>query len=199
MPLAPAKRALSQTRGTRTDEFAAVAFDTELGWMALAFRTGVLMGVVFGHPNRAAARTALECYLRAQHSELELLDFVGEEHLPAEIADVVARLQAYSAGEEVDFSDVAIDDGHLTDFGRKIVRACRRIARGKTRSYGELAAQCGSPGAARAVGQVMARNRFPLVVPCHRVLAAGGLIGGFSAPQGLAMKRRLLALEQSAT
>ena len=64
-----------------------------------------------------------------------------------------------------------------------------------TRSYGEVAAAAGSPGAARAVGQVMAANRTPLIVPCHRVLAAGGKIGGFSAPQGLALKRRLLALE----
>lgn len=198
MPLAPAKRASSQTLGTRKDEFAAVAFDTELGWMALAFRECTLLGVVFGHPNRAAARAALERYLRAQRHNVELLDFVSEEQLPAEIGDLVDRLRAYAAGEEVDFSDVAIDDRHLTDFGRKIVRACRRIARGKTRSYGELAAQCGSPGAARAVGQVMARNRYPLVVPCHRVLAAGGLLGGFSAPQGLSMKRRLLAMEQAA-
>jgi methylated-DNA-[protein]-cysteine S-methyltransferase len=199
MPLAPTKGASSQARRTHAADVVAVAFDTELGWMALAFRECTLIGVVFGHPNRAAARAALERHLRAQRHNVELLDFVSEEQLPAEIADVVARLQAYAAGEDVDFSDVAIDDGHLTEFGRKIVRACRRIGRGKTRSYGELAAQCGSPGAARAVGQVMARNRFPLVVPCHRVLAAGGLIGGFSAPQGLTMKRRLLALEQSAT
>jgi methylated-DNA-[protein]-cysteine S-methyltransferase len=113
------------------------------------------------------------------------------------MADVVERLKSYAAGEAVDFSDVRIDDGHLTEFGRKIVKACRRIARGGTKTYGELAARCGSPGAARAVGQVMARNRYPLVVPCHRVLAAGGLIGGFSAPEGLTMKRRLLSLEQA--
>ena len=80
----------------------------------------------------------------------------------------------------------AVDERHLTPISA--AASCRpagEFPRGETRSYGELAAQCGSPGAARAVGQVMAKNRYPLVVPCHRVLAAGGRIGGFSAPQGL--------------
>jgi methylated-DNA-[protein]-cysteine S-methyltransferase len=62
-------------------------------------------------------------------------------------------------------------------------------------TYGDLAAAIGSPGAARAVGSVMARNCFPLIVPCHRVLGAGGSLGGYSAPDGLRMKRRLLAME----
>ena len=104
-------------------------------------------------------------------------------------------LERFAAGEPVDFGRVTLDTNHLTPFGRRIVTACRRIPFGQTRSYSQLAAICGSPGAARAVGQVMAKNRFPLVVPCHRVLAAGGRIGGFSAPDGLRMKRRLLSIE----
>ena len=95
----------------------------------------------------------------------------------------------------MDFSDVPLALDHLTPFGRRVVAACRRIPWGQTRSYGELAAECGSPGAARAVGSVMAKNRYPLIVPCHRVLAAGGELGGYSAPDGLKMKRRLLAME----
>lgn len=197
MPLAPAKPAPRRSTQARTQDLAAVTFESNLGWMAIGFRGEVLVGVVFGHANRQSARTVLERYLRAQHADLQFVDFVTEEQLTPVIENLVDRLKAYAAGAEVDFSDVAIDDRHLTEFGRKIVNACRRIPRGKTRGYGELAARCGSPGAARAVGQVMARNRFPLVVPCHRVLAAGGLIGGFSAPQGLSMKRRLLALEQA--
>ena len=77
----------------------------------------------------------------------------------------------------------------------RVIAACRRIPWGETRSYGDLATECGSPGAARAVGSVMAKNRYPLIVPCHRVLAAGGDIGGYSAADGLVMKRRLLAAE----
>ena len=77
----------------------------------------------------------------------------------------------------------------------QVVRACRKIGRGRTRTYGELAAAAGSPGASRAVGSVMAKNRFPIIVPCHRVVGAGGSLGGFSAPTGLNLKERMLALE----
>lgn len=191
---------VASRRGNRyvSDDLAAVSFDTDLGWMALAFRQeGVLTGVVFGHRSQQKACESLRRYVAGNRSDTTFVDFLDEEQLPGPMADVVERLKSYAAGEAVDFSDVRIDDGHLTEFGRKIVKACRRIARGGTKTYGELAARCGSPGAARAVGQVMARNRYPLVVPCHRVLAAGGLIGGFSAPEGLTMKRRLLSLEQA--
>ena len=110
-------------------------------------------------------------------------------------ADLVELVGSYAAGEPVDFTHVPIACGHLSTFARRIVRACRRIPYGETVSYGTLAARCGSPGAARAVGRVMASNRYPLVVPCHRVLGAGGRLGGFSAPQGVRMKKRLLDME----
>jgi methylated-DNA-[protein]-cysteine S-methyltransferase len=175
-------------------EVAATAFVTELGWMALACRGELVAGLVFGHATRRQAAEALRRNLarRAADSPIDVWEV---DELPASIRGVVARLEDYAAGEAVDFSVVRIDQRHLTAFGRRVTNACRRIPRGKTRSYGELASVCGAPGAARAVGQVMATNRYPLIVPCHRVLAAGGLLGGFSAPQGLAMKRRLLEME----
>ena len=185
----------SAARRRRAGDLFAAAFETELGWMAIAERDEVLTGVGFGHPSERQALQALRKNLGGNAAS-ESVVFLKIEEQPSSIADVVERLKAYAAGEDVDFSDVAVDERHLTDFGRRVVAACRRIPRGKTRSYGELAAACDSPGAARAVGQVMARNRYPLIVPCHRVLAAGGLLGGFSAPQGLAMKRRLLELER---
>jgi O-6-methylguanine DNA methyltransferase len=114
------------------------------------------------------------------------------------VRDVLDRLVAFLDGQPVAFDDVPLALDHLSPFQQRVVVACRAIPYGATRTYGELAAAAGSPGAARAVGQVMAGNRMPLVVPCHRVLAAGGRIGGFSAPQGLNLKRRLLALESSA-
>jgi methylated-DNA-[protein]-cysteine S-methyltransferase len=107
----------------------------------------------------------------------------------------VEVVQQYAAGSPVDFSGLSLDLDYLTPFGRRVAAACRSIPRGEVRSYGDLAAACGSPGAARAVGSVMARNRIPLVVPCHRVVGASGSLGGYSAPDGLRMKRRLLALE----
>jgi methylated-DNA-[protein]-cysteine S-methyltransferase len=172
----------------------ATAFDTRLGWMAVAKRDELLVGVVFGHASRPQAAAALRRLLTSA-DVASVIDFVDVDQQPESLRAVVALLERYAEGEDVDFGDVALDQRHLTPFGCRIVEACRRIPAGQTRSYGELATKCGSPGASRAVGQVMAKNRFPLVVPCHRVLAAGGLLGGFSAPQGLAMKRRLLELE----
>ncbi len=107
------------------------------------------------------------------------------------------RMIAALEGEPDEFRDVEIDLNHLTPFARRVAAACRRIGWGQTRSYGELAAVAGFPGAARAVGHVMATNRTPLLVPCHRVVASGGRLGGFSAPQGIKLKRRLLDLEMA--
>lgn len=170
-----------------------VTLDTELGWMSFAEEDGVLMGLVFGHASAARAERALARLVgeTAPHGDRD-----REPHGLAD--DLADRLCDYAAGEPVDFSDVTIDTAHLAPFGRRVVKACRQIPRGQTRCYGQLAAASGSPGAARAVGQVMARNRFPLVVPCHRVLAASGGLGGFSAPQGTRMKERLLAMEACA-
>jgi len=188
----------SAARRWQADHLLAAAFETELGWMALTHRGEMLAGVVFGHASKRQAMVSLRQNLGRGVVAPAIVDFRDVEELPDSMIGVVERLRAYAAGEKVDFSDVRVDDRHLTDFGRRIVTACRRIPRGRTRSYGQLAADCGSPGGARAVGQAMAKNRYPLIVPCHRVLAAGGLLGGFSAPQGLAMKRRLLMLEGEA-
>ena len=95
----------------------------------------------------------------------------------------------------MDFRDVAVDPGALTPFWEVVVRQCREIPYGRTMSYGQLAARAQSPRAARAVGNCMARNRIPLIIPCHRVIAASGGPGPYSAPGGTAMKRRLLLLE----
>jgi O-6-methylguanine DNA methyltransferase len=187
---------------------AVAVFATELDWMALAYRGDeTIHGLVFGHatPRQAVAAlgraldTAVDRFSVDRFSvDRFSVDVVGDDtQLSPTMDRIIDRLCRYAAGELVDFSDVRTDDRHLTTFGRRVRAACRRIPRGQTRTYGQLAAVCGSPGAARAVGQVMARNRHPLVVPCHRVLAAGGGLGGFSAPQGLAMKRRLLTMENA--
>jgi methylated-DNA-[protein]-cysteine S-methyltransferase len=108
---------------------------------------------------------------------------------------LVQKLQAYARGVPETFSDVEIDPGQCTEFQLQVIRACRRIPWGGTVSYRELALRAGFPRAARAVGNCMAANRIPLVVPCHRVLGADGRLHGYSGPDGLAMKRRLLQLE----
>ena len=105
-----------------------------------------------------------------------------------------ARLARHVAGRPQSYDDVVLDDARLPDFHRRVYRALRQVPAGRTVTYAELAALAGSPGAVRAVGQALARNPYPLVVPCHRVVAASGA-GGFTAPGGLETKARLLAAE----
>jgi methylated-DNA-[protein]-cysteine S-methyltransferase len=108
------------------------------------------------------------------------------------VAEQAAReLAGYAAGRRRTFT-VPVDLDPLAPFQRTVARALQRVPFGETVTYGELARRAGRPGAARAVGQAMARNPVPLLVPCHRVVSARGL-GGFGG--GLALKRRLLALE----
>ena len=115
---------------------------------------------------------------------------------PSAVAEAVAAVQRYFAGEETDFSGFALDLGEQEAFFRQVYAAARRVGWGHTTSYGALTKEVGAgPEAARDVGQAMARNPVPLIIPCHRVLAAGGKIGGFSAPGGSAAKLRMLALE----
>jgi methylated-DNA-[protein]-cysteine S-methyltransferase len=113
--------------------------------------------------------------------------------LPDRSANLVARLQAYFAGEPVTFDDVAVDLEYETPFLERCAGALRAVPRGETVTYGELAALAGSPGAARAAGSFCARNRLGLFVPCHRVVSAGGL--GSYGSHGLAYMKRLLELE----
>lgn len=107
----------------------------------------------------------------------------------------IAAMQAYFRGEPVDFSQAPLDVSGLSELDRDLYAVLRRVERGSVVTYGDLAMRVGRPGAARAVGGAMARNPWPIVVPCHRVLAKGGEPGGFSAPGGLSTKRRLLAME----
>ena len=191
--------------------FWCATFSTDLGWMSMAVGEDRLHGLVFGHQTSRRAQRALGGLLGRQarppryaskpraNVSPESLALHGSDdqcHLPDEaVEELVCRLQRYAAGEVTDFSDVRLCDDHLPAFSRRVVSACRRIPWGRTSSYGELAAAAGSPAAARAVGQVMANNRYPIIVPCHRVVGADGALSGFSAPEGPRMKRRLLRLE----
>ncbi len=112
------------------------------------------------------------------------------------MADVVAGVTRYFDGEATDFSGVALDLGAQDPFFEQVYAAARRVGWGHTTTYGALRKALGAgPEAARDVGQAMAKNPVPLIIPCHRVLAAGGKIGGFSAPGGAESKRRMLELE----
>ena len=115
-----------------------------------------------------------------------------------EEADALARFQkqvtAYFSGRRTKF-DVDIDLADTTPYRESVLRACRRIPYGEVASYSDLARSAGNPAASRAAGSAMAHNPIPLVIPCHRVLRADGSVGGFSSPQGVLQKKRLLELE----
>jgi methylated-DNA-[protein]-cysteine S-methyltransferase len=162
-------------------------FSTGLGWMAIATRRNTLLRLSFGHRSAPGAVAAIDHTMR--DASVPLTPWV---------AKLAKRLAAYAAGEPDEFADIEVETSHLSPFAASIVELTRQIRFGETRSYGELALMAGRPRAARAVGRVMASNRTPLVVPCHRVVGCSGQLGGFSAIDGLRMKRRLLDLEASA-
>ena len=160
-------------------------FETALGFCAIAWRgTRVCrFQLPAANPATAAAR------LRGEDPGAE------PAPPPAAMVRVIERVRHHLAGRLRDFSSVPLDLDGLPSFTRRIYEAAREVPAGQTVTYGELAAHCGSPGGARAVGQAMAHNPVGLIIPCHRVLAAGGRLGGFSGPGGLDLKVRLLALE----
>jgi methylated-DNA-[protein]-cysteine S-methyltransferase len=126
---------------------------------------------------------------------LQRFPAAGEATAPPEVQGVIDRIVALLRGEMSDLSSIPLDMEEVPAFHRRVYEAARAIPPGMTLSYGDIAARIGAPGAARAVGQALGRNPFPIVVPCHRVVAADGKIGGFSAQGGVVTKRRMLAIE----
>jgi len=164
-----------------------VVFDTAIGPCAVAWRGQGIVGVWLPDADEASLR---RCIQRRQPGSAEAVP-------PAAIQDVVQRIQALMQGERVDLSQSPLALDGLPDFHRRAYELALTIQPGDTRTYGEIAQQLGEPGAARAVGQAMGSNPFPIIVPCHRVLAAGGRSGGFSSPGGVDTKRRLLEIERA--
>jgi methylated-DNA-[protein]-cysteine S-methyltransferase len=124
----------------------------------------------------------------------ELARWLGVEVVrsPARTAHVVRQLRAYFAGERRGF-DLPLDLARLTPFQRRVLRATATVPAGRVVSYGDIARRIGRPGGSRAVGQALGHNPVPIVIPCHRVVAAGGRIGGYTG--GLGIKRALLRIE----
>jgi len=176
---APAQKSSGATSASTAVRVA--IFATPLGWIGLVGQGLFVSRLTIGHPSANAARAEL-----VQHLD----DFVEADWTP----EVRELLERYAVGQRVDFSKVAINVPATTEFRRAIIRSTRAIPHGQTLSYGELASRAGRPRAARAVGTAMSTNRLPIIIPCHRVLASNGL-GGYSATNGLELKRRLLVME----
>ena len=160
-------------------------FGTEMGTAALAWRDEVVVGVQL--PERDTARTRAE--LLRYHPD------AVESDPPQAIGRVISRIQALLSGGHDDLSDVEVDLSGLASFQRQVYEFVRTIPPGQAMTYRQVAEAVGAPGGAQAVGQAMGNNPVPIVVPCHRVVAAGGRLGGFSAPGGATTKRRMLVIE----
>jgi methylated-DNA-[protein]-cysteine S-methyltransferase len=118
-----------------------------------------------------------------------------EESPPPDVQRAIDAIVALLQGESADLSSIVLDMRGVPDFHRRVFEVARAIPVGETSTYGIIATRLGEAGAARAVGQALGRNPFPIIVPCHRVLAAGGKLGGFSGSGGNATKLRMLAIE----
>ena len=160
-------------------------FSTALGYGGIAWGPNGIVGVQLPVETEGAARKRMRRRYPGG----------GEQAPPGEIQRVVEGIVGLMRGELVDLSKAPLDFEAVPLFHRQVYQIALAIPAGKTLSYGEIAARPGDPGASRAVGQAMGRNPFAPVVPCHRVLAAGGRIGGLSAPGGRSTKERLLAVE----
>jgi len=161
-------------------------FETAAGFCGIAWND---VGITrFQLPARTAATAERLLLRRLTQAE------------PAEptsvVADAIDAVRRHFAGEETDFSRFELDLGDQLPFFRQVYAAEHGVSDGRTTTYGTLARELGAgPEVARDVGQAMAQNPVALIIPCHRVLAAGGKVGGFSAPGGAAAKRRMLKLE----
>lgn len=160
-------------------------FETPIGACGIAWTDAGLAGVNL--PAADASRTVVALARR----------FPGAEAAspPPVAARTIARIVAHLGGARVDYDDIPLDESRAGRFEMRVYAQARAIPFGRTLTYGAIAEALGDAGLARAVGQALGRNPWPIIIPCHRVTAADGRAGGFSAPGGAVTKLRLLEIE----
>lgn len=162
----------------------ACIFSTAIGCLGLVGEEHCVWRLVIGHRCSEDAWASLRAYF----GDVPLAE---SNWYPA----LKSKLTMFATGKPISFDDISVRTEQRTEFQKQVLIATRSIGFGETVSYGELAARVGSPRAARAVGSVMSSNSVPIIIPCHRVVGSGGALGGFSAPQGISLKQRLLDIE----
>jgi methylated-DNA-[protein]-cysteine S-methyltransferase len=160
-------------------------FKTAIGTAAVAWGPRGIIGAQL--PERDAAAVRADMHRRFPDA--------AEAPPPPAVQPVIDDIVALMDGAPKDLLDAKLDLDRIPDFHRRVYDITRAIRPGQTLSYGEVAEKLDAPGAARAVGQALGANPFPIIVPCHRVLGAGGKVGGFSARGGTTTKMRLLNIE----
>jgi methylated-DNA-[protein]-cysteine S-methyltransferase len=161
-----------------------------MGEMAIAWEGEEVIGIFLPEANRLKL-------LRQARKRLEQPKLTWASELPPFVGHMAAKIRAHLRGEPQRFSLDQLSLAKRSPFFRRVYECTNRIPAGKVRTYAELASAAGSPKAFRAVGQAMARNPFPIVVPCHRVIGSGKSPGGFTAHGGLNTKARLLEMEHA--
>ena len=160
-------------------------FETAIGTCGIVWSARGICGVQL--PEKDAAATRARVHRR--HS-------TAVEAVPsAEVRRAIDGIVALLSGEKRDLTDIAIDDERQAEFNKRVYAIARKIPPGQTMTYGEIAERLGDRTLSREVGKAMGENPTPIIMPCHRVLAAGGKTGGFSAPGGVVSKLRLLTIE----
>jgi methylated-DNA-[protein]-cysteine S-methyltransferase len=162
-------------------------FETAIGFGAIAWNARGVSGVQLPESDETRVRARLR--KRFPHA--------AESEPPPEIRSAIEQITTLLDGQPRDLSGVHLDMTDVPAFDQQVYVAAREIPFGETVSYGQIARLLGDPALARDVGQALGRNPFPIVVPCHRVIAAGGRLGGFSARGGVATKQRLLSIERA--
>jgi len=165
-----------------------VVFETAIGWAGLAWSEQGLVGAHLPEADPDAARRRFR----------QRFPGAVEAGAPPAVAALVAGVQALMRGEKADLSAAKLDLARVSDFEAQVYEIARAIPPGETLTYGEIAIRLGDRLLARDVGQALGRNPWPIIVPCHRVTAAGGKLGGFSARGGARTKHRLLTIEGAA-
>ena len=165
-----------------------VFFDTAIGRCGLAWSERGITGIQLPEYRESETRTRM----------LTRFPGLAETAPPPEVQRAVDSITCLMRGEPSDLSAIVLDMEDVPPFHRKVYEAARDISVGETLSYGEVAARLGASASARAVGQALGRNPFAIVVPCHRVLAAGGKVGGFSGGDGIQTKLKMLSIESRA-
>ncbi|THD62366.1 methylated-DNA--[protein]-cysteine S-methyltransferase [Phenylobacterium sp.] len=160
-------------------------FETAIGWAGLAWGAD---GLVAAHLPDATPEIARKSFTRR-------FPEIVEGSPPAYVLDAIDRIRALMLGKPADLTGVPIEMGRVPDFNAQVYAIARAIPPGETLTYGQIAEKLGDKLLARDVGAALGQNPWPIVVPCHRVTAAGGKLGGFSARGGVNTKARLLAIE----
>lgn len=160
-------------------------FETAIGWCGIAWGEHAVAGVQL--PQKRESETRARMRRRFPDAR--------EESPPADVRHAMDAIVALLGGEQTDLSDVTLDMDGVPSLHRRVYEVARTVPPGSTITYGEIAARLGDRSLARDVGEALGRNPFAIVVPCHRVVAAGGKLGGFSASGGAATKLRLLTIE----